>query len=104
MTETATKTPKKKRNRTPMNYLLCAVQKDADGNVVGLKPVKQPPLPKGSNTRDAFKRAVRKCLEEGVNADEYNGRQLTVVGFPEPFCFKAEVETVEIRKISISEA
>jgi hypothetical protein len=92
----------KKRSRTPLSYLLCSVQKDGEGNVVSLTPVPQPTVEK--NSRADFKRAVRKCLEDGVNAEHYNGRQLTVVSFPEPFTFKAEVETVEIRKVSVTES
>ena len=37
-----------------------------------------------------YKRAVLKALKDGEHAEHYNGKQLTVIGFPEPFCFKAE--------------
>lgn len=100
---TATAT-KKKINRTPLNYLLCAVQKDADGNVSALIPVPQPTLPEGKNSRADYKRAVRKALEDGKNADDYNGKQLAVVAFPEPFCLTAAVEVVEVRKVTVSES
>jgi hypothetical protein len=100
---TATAT-KKKINRTPLNYLLVAIQKDAQGNVIGLTPVPQPELSDGKNSRADYKRAVRKALEDGKNADDYNGKQLTVIGFPEPFCLTAAVEVVEVRKVTVSES
>lgn len=100
MTE-ATKT---KRKTTPMTYLLCSVQKDAEGNITSLNVVPQPPLDKPTNSRTEIKRAVKKALEKGQHAEHYNGRQLTIVGFPAPFCFKAEVETIEVRKVNITES
>jgi hypothetical protein len=105
LTATATTdAPKTKRSRTPMTYQLVAIQKNADGEIISWNAVPQPEISKANPTRADYKRAVRKALEDGKNAADYNGKQLTVIGFPEPFCFKAEVETVEIRKVNITES
>jgi hypothetical protein len=106
MADTATATtPKKKINRTPLNYLLVAVRKDSNGEIQGFDAVKQPDLSEKKNpSRNDYKRAVRKALEAGENADDYNGKQLPVLSFPEPFCLSAAVEEVTVRKVSISES
>lgn len=100
-TESKTKT---RRSRAPMTYQLVAIQKNEQGEITSWNTVPQPEITKANPTRADYKRAVRKALEDGKHAQAYNGKQLTVIGFPEPFCFKAQVETVEIRKVNITES
>lgn len=97
---------KKKINRKPLNYLLCAVQRNDAGDISGFSVLPQPVFEKeGKPTRDDYKRAVRKGLEEGRDDSEFfNNKELTVVGFPEPFRLNAEVEEVVVRKVKVSEA
>lgn len=102
--EATTATPKRKVNRKPLNYMLCSIRKDADGVIIGFDVVPTPDTDKDKPTRDDYKRGVRKALEAGENAEDYNGKQLTVVGFPDPFCLTAEVKEVTVRKVSISES
>jgi hypothetical protein len=105
MADTATATPtKKKINRTPLAYELIEVRVNENG-LKTYHPVPQPDLgDKKSPTRNDYKRAVRKSLEKGENAEHYNGKQLTVISYPEPFCFNATIETVEVRKVKINES
>ena len=87
MADTATATtPKKKINRTPLNYLLVAVRKDSNGEIQGFDAVKQPDLSEKKNpSRNDYKRAVRKALEAGENADDYNGKQPDILRVAERY-------------------
>jgi len=104
----ATATKKKRTvNRTPQTMLLCSIERDEAGEIVGFKPVAQPTLAGATARRDDYKRAVRKALEEAPSPEvvaEYNGKQLVVVSFPPPFVFSATVEEQVVRKTVISES
>lgn len=105
-TDTAQPTtpPSAKRGRVPLTYRLVAVGEDEKGEIVDWNLVPQPKLDKENPSRSDYKRAVRKALENGENAEHYNGKQLAVISFPKSFCFKAKTETVEIRKVNVTEA
>lgn len=104
--EESAKKTKKKPRKTPKTQLLCAVEQDAQGNVLSLKPVQSQPDTGDYRSFQDYKRAVRRALEQGddkVACDEYNGRRLTVVAFPPPFCFQAEIKEEVIRKTHVTE-
>ena len=105
MTDTATATADKKTiNRTPLTYRLVDLRTN-DNGLETYHAVPQPDLgDKKTKTRNDYKRAVRKALEAGENAEHYNNKDLIVVGYAPAFRFNATVETVEVRKVKITEA
>ena len=102
---TATKKTTKK-NRTPLTYTLVAIQRDEAGKITGYVPVPQPKIEKMPARRDDFRRAVKDALTKGDESavEHYNGKQLTVIGHPAPFCFNAKVEEEIVKKVVITES
>jgi hypothetical protein len=102
----AGKKPRKKPQRIPLNYALVALQKDESGNVVGFQTVPTPKMDKDNPRRDDYKRAVKAALEAGdqTAVEHYNGKQLTVIAFPEAFCYNAKVQEEVVRKVVITES
>lgn len=94
-----------KKTRAPLTYKLVAIEKTADGGVA-FTEVAQPKIEKDIPRRDDFRRAVKKALEGGDEAAviAWNGKQLTVIGYPEPFTFDAKVEEEVVRKVVITES
>jgi len=98
---------KRTRNVTPLHYRLVAVSRDESGEPTRFDVVPAPDGVKDPKRRDQYKRSVRAVLEAAEDADAvqaYNGKQLTVVAFPDPFMFKAEVKEETIRTVHITES
>jgi len=103
MSEAATK---KTRSVTPLHYRLVSVSLGEGGEPTHFDVLPVPDGVKDPKRRDQYKRAVRAVLEaaeDGERVKLYNGRQLTVVSYPDPFMFRAEIKEETIRTVQITE-